>query len=184
MRRQWCVFRKPLPSNDQTNWSLDRSAGLGGCRDEILSAGSSLSRGRDRDNLTGSLVTGERYRFKNSAGVCPANAAYFERAAAFSGVSSIFIGRGVAPIINTWAMGSRDGNRLQTSRNFQQSSLADFRAHPHAIKAVVDSLDVIFLLDLPKLGRTCAQSLIYSKLQNPIERNCRRRPSWRQIQNR
>jgi len=38
---------------------------------------------------------------------------------------------------------------------------------------IAESLDVIFLLDLPKLGRTCAQPLIYSKLQNPIERNCR-----------
>src|SRR6476646_5615376 len=38
-----------------------------------------------------------RYRFRNSAGVCLAKAAYFARAAAFSGVSSIFIVSGVVP---------------------------------------------------------------------------------------
>jgi len=42
-----------------------------------------------------------KYRFRNSAGVCPADAAYLARAAEFSGVSSIFIGSGSAPIVNT-----------------------------------------------------------------------------------
>ena len=41
-----------------------------------------------------------RYRFRNSDGVCIANAAYFVRAAAFSGVSSIFIVRGAVQIVS------------------------------------------------------------------------------------
>jgi len=77
-----------------------------------------------------------RYRFRNSTGAGPANAAYFVRAAAFSGVSSIFIGsRGLLPIVNTWARRNRDGNLFALS----VPAFLFFQDFRHARRVVFDN---------------------------------------------